>query len=108
MTKDLVIIVLGIWTALLSFLGLPAVWDRALLLVTGFTISILMFILRRDFFNYVRRLRKSRDGKRQTDTYAESEIHSEIEPVAVKGRLLKSEAIVTESNVHAEASSTQS
>ena len=81
MTKDLVIIVLGVWVALLPFLGFPNSWDRVILLVSGFSISILMFLLRRDFFSYVERLRRRKDSTRQTDSYVENNVHAEIPDV---------------------------
>ena len=74
MTKDLVIIALGIWVAVLPFLGFPNSWDRIFLVITGLSISVLMFLLRRDFFAYVERLRRR---KRQTETYVENEVPSE-------------------------------
>ena len=74
MTKDLVIIVLGIWVAVLPFLGFPNSWDRIILIVSGFSISLLMFLLRRDFFSYVERLRKRKEPKHHTDSFVESEV----------------------------------
>ena len=88
MTKDLVIIVLGIFVAVLPFLGFPSSWDRIILVVTGFSISLLMYVLRRDFFSYVERLRRRRDAKpHHTDSYVESEGGQvEAEPAVVAPR----------------------
>jgi len=72
-----VIIVLGIWVAVLPFLGFPNSWDRILFLISGFSISILMFLLRRDFFAYVEHLRRRKDSKQQTDSYVEKDPRAE-------------------------------
>lgn len=84
MTKDLVIIVLGIFVAVLPFLGFPNAWDRIILIITGFSISVLMYLLRRDFFTYVERLHRRRDAKHHTDSYVESEVGQE--PAAAPSR----------------------
>jgi hypothetical protein len=74
MTKDLTLIALGIFIALLSFLGLPSSWDTILLVLCGLAVSLLTFLLRRDFFMYVERLRR-RQRDRNADTYVENDIH---------------------------------
>jgi hypothetical protein len=76
MTKDLGIITLGIFIALLPFLGLPHAWDTALLVLSGLSVATLTFLLRRDFFFYVERLRR-RSRERTADTYVENGIQSE-------------------------------
>lgn len=40
-----------------------------------------MFLLRRDFFSYVERLRRRKDPVRQTDSYVENNVHAEIPDV---------------------------
>lgn len=90
MTKDLGIITLGIFIALLPFLGLPHAWDTVLLVLSGLSVSALTFLLRRDFFFYVERLRR-RSRERMADTYVENGIHTEhtpSEPVATRSRKL--------------------
>lgn len=89
MTKDLGIITLGIGIALLPFLGLPYLFDTVLLVLAGLSVSLLTFLLRRDFFLYVERLRR-RSRERSVDTYVESGIQSEpsviVSEVAPKAR----------------------
>lgn len=58
MTKDLIIVALGVWVTLVPFLGFPSRWDTILLVVSGLLIVTLMFMLRRDFVRYVARLKR--------------------------------------------------
>lgn len=40
MKKRTIIVILGLWVALLPFLGLPGSWKKVILIVTGLAISI--------------------------------------------------------------------
>lgn len=102
------IIVLGFWIAIVSFLGFPNAWDRVILLISGLSVSVLMFLLRRDFFSYVEQLRLRQRRKRESDTYVENDIR--VEPkVTVSPRVtvvpeipLVETAVVIEPSNHVE------
>ena len=46
MSKEMAIIVLGIWVMIVPYLGVPGAWRTVLLLVTGFGLVVLGFFLR--------------------------------------------------------------
>jgi hypothetical protein len=47
MGKDVYIMLLGVWVAMLPFLGFPGSWDRILLLISGVIIISVGISLRR-------------------------------------------------------------
>lgn len=46
MSKEMTIIVLGLWVAALPYLGIPGTWRMALLVLTGLVVAIIGFLLR--------------------------------------------------------------
>ena len=48
MTKELAVIILGAWVALVPFLGFPHSWDAPLLLIVGCMLVVLGFLVRND------------------------------------------------------------
>jgi uncharacterized membrane protein YuzA (DUF378 family) len=71
MTKDLIIVLLGVWVALEAFLGIPAKWDTIIYAVLGISIVILMLLLRRDFVRYIERL-KMRQAEKEEGVFVEN------------------------------------
>lgn len=50
MSKDVIIIVLGVVVAAISFLGFPSLWESIILAITGVAIAVLAFLSRQDVF----------------------------------------------------------
>ncbi len=74
MTKDLIIIILGVWVALVPFLGFPNDWDIAIFVFSGLAIVVLTLLLRRELTHL---LTDDRHGfSRRGDSFIESGIHS--------------------------------
>ena len=73
MTKDLMVIALAAWVAIMPFLGFPNQWDTVIFVVTGLLIIVLMLMLRRDLVKYVERI-KSREAERADHVFEESTI----------------------------------
>ena len=46
MSKEMTVIVLGIWVVVVPYLGIPGAWRTALLVLTGIGIALVGFILR--------------------------------------------------------------
>jgi hypothetical protein len=46
MSKEMTLIVLGIWVAVVPYLGIPGMWRTALLVLSGIGIAIIGFLLR--------------------------------------------------------------
>jgi hypothetical protein len=46
MSKEMTIIVLGVWVAIVPYLGIPGTWRTAILLLSGLGIAIVGFLLR--------------------------------------------------------------
>ena len=63
MTKDLMVIALGVWVAVVPFLGFPNRWDTIIFAVSGILIITLMLLLRRDLVRYVARIKSERVEK---------------------------------------------
>lgn len=53
MTNQRVIFILGLWTAILPYLGFPNNWKKVFFLVTGSTIAYLAYLLYREKKNAV-------------------------------------------------------
>lgn len=73
MSKDAIITVLGVWIAILPFLGFPGSWRTVLLVLTGLLIVGLGLKLRRELlmsgvWSVMRR--------RQSETYSESDVRT--------------------------------
>lgn len=72
MSKDVAIIVLGIWIAIVPFLGFPGLWETIIYVVSGLGVVLMTFLLRRDIILYVSRIT---DRKRKsTDVYVENRV----------------------------------
>lgn len=72
MSKDVAIIFLGIWIAVVPFLGFPGSWKTVIFIVSGLGVVLLTYLLRRDVISYVSRI-TSHKG-RNTDVYVENGI----------------------------------
>ena len=46
MSKEMTVIVLGIWVAVVPYLGVPSLWRTVLLVVSGIGIAVIGFLLR--------------------------------------------------------------
>jgi hypothetical protein len=46
MSKEMTIIVLGVWTIILPYLGIPSGWRTTLVILTGIGFVVLGFLLR--------------------------------------------------------------
>ena len=51
MSKDLTIIVLGLWVAVMPFLGFPGFWEMVIFVISGLAIAAITFMLRREVGN---------------------------------------------------------
>jgi len=65
MTKDLVIIILGVWVALVPFLGFPNQWDTIIFMLSGFAIVVFMSLLRRDLTHRLTNERQYGSNRRE-------------------------------------------
>lgn len=76
MSKDAIIIVLGLVVAATPFLGFPSSWEMGMLIIVGLAIAALAFLLRRDV------LRRGGYRPRQAahDVYVENGADTEIKP----------------------------
>ncbi|HEY4502290.1 MAG TPA: hypothetical protein VJH21_00470 [Candidatus Paceibacterota bacterium] len=63
MTKDLMVIALGVWVAIVPFLGFPNQWDTIIFIISGLFIVALVLLLRRDLVKYVERIKSQRIEK---------------------------------------------
>lgn len=73
MSKDLVVIVLGLWVAAMPFLGFPGLWETAIFVVSGLAIAILMFMIRQSFAH-----RESKNVNTAPDVYTQNGVDSGI------------------------------
>lgn len=64
MTKDILIMALGAWVALVPFLGFPNTWDMWILAVSGILIIALGVVVRRG--------KKSRPIRNYTPTHSDT------------------------------------
>ncbi len=69
MSKDIAIILLGFWVAVLPFLGFPNSWDRIMYVVSGIGVVLLMVLLRREIVSYLDTVMK----KKAADVYMEND-----------------------------------
>ncbi|HEY6020896.1 MAG TPA: hypothetical protein VIY48_13650 [Candidatus Paceibacterota bacterium] len=46
MSKEMTVIVLGLWIAIVPYLGIPGTWRTVILLLSGLGIAIVGFLLR--------------------------------------------------------------
>ena len=78
MSKDVAIIFLGLWIAVVPFLGFPGTWKTVIFITSGLGIVILTFLLRRDVISYVSRITSHK--KRNTDVYVENGVKDKHQP----------------------------
>jgi hypothetical protein len=69
MSKDLIVIILGILVAIMPFLGFPRSWETIIFLISGLIIAILGLILRGKLIAYSSRMFSS---EKRTDAYVEN------------------------------------
>jgi len=73
MGKDVLIMLLGVWVALLPFLGLPNSWDNIIFLISGIFIIGLGIAVRRSMNTSNRRSTlRSEDTEENEHSYAET------------------------------------
>lgn len=48
MSKEMSVIVLGIWVVVVPYLGVPSSWRTVLLVLSGLTIAVIGFLLRNE------------------------------------------------------------
>ncbi len=48
MSKDMAVVILGVWITILPYLGIPNSWRTAILLCSGLAVAALGFAMRRD------------------------------------------------------------
>ena len=77
MIKISTIFALGIFTALIQYLGIPADWKNGLYILSGVTIVVLSALIRKELNVVLKRLH---DDVIQTDTFAEN-APKQAEPV---------------------------
>ncbi|MCH7530068.1 hypothetical protein IIB50_03060 [Patescibacteria group bacterium] len=70
MSKDVAIIVLGIWIAIVPFLGFPGFWETIIYVASGLGVVLMTFLLRRDIILYVSRITDRQ--RKSTDVYVEN------------------------------------
>jgi len=46
MSKEMTVIVLGLWVAIVPYLGVPGTWRTAILLISGIGIAVVGFLMR--------------------------------------------------------------
>jgi len=46
MSKEMMVIALGVWIIVVPYLGVPGTWRTAILVITGIVIAIVGFLLR--------------------------------------------------------------
>jgi len=68
MSKEMVVIALGIWVLIIPYLGVPGGWRTALLVITGIGLIVLGFFLRAEAL--------SRAGRRGHSSFVEHVPHS--------------------------------
>lgn len=73
MSKEMVVIAVGIWILIIPYLGVPGGWRTALLLITGIGLIVLGFFLRAEAL--------SREGRRGYSSFVEHVPHSTQESV---------------------------
>ncbi len=56
MKKRTIIVILGLWVALLPFLGLPGSWKKFILIVTGLAIAIVASTRKKKTFQSTQQL----------------------------------------------------
>lgn len=66
MTKDVGILILGLLTALMPFLGFPRRFESFILIIVGLTIAVLAFIIRGEALFH------NSNSERKTDMFVEN------------------------------------
>ncbi len=46
MSKEMMVIALGIWIVVVPYLGVPGAWRTTILIISGVTVALLGFLLR--------------------------------------------------------------
>ena len=64
MSKEMTVIVLGVWVMLVPYLGVPGSWRTAILVISGLTLVLVGFFLRTEAL--------SRGGRRSSQTFVEN------------------------------------
>lgn len=52
MSKEILVIVLGVWVAIVPYLGVPGSWRTGILILSGIALIVLGFFLRADALSH--------------------------------------------------------
>lgn len=77
MSKDPVILILGIVIAIVPFLGFPGSFETAIFVFSGITIAVLAFMLRRDMAEGLH-CEPFVEGKK-TDTFSQNNVRKDYD-----------------------------
>ena len=80
MSKDAIVIILGLAVAAMPFLGFPSLWKTIILVALGISIAVLVFLLRQEMFG------QGHEHKKHTasEVYVENGIGVAAESAAKK------------------------
>ncbi len=80
MSKEVAIVALGIWLAILPFLGFPGSWRTPLIFLSGLSIAALGFFLRAEALSRGRGDRK--DAPFSQNSASSASTHEEVRKVS--------------------------
>lgn len=80
MSKEVTVIVLGVWVAIVPYLGIPGTWRTAILLLSGLGIAIVGFLLRGESIGRTQH-RASRSTFVETTAEPQSQHHEHTEGI---------------------------
>lgn len=84
MTKEMVVIVLGMWVTLLPFLGFPESWRRPMFIAAGLLTALLAFLLYREARDRHPR-KKEASFKQNGSSHTGNEIFEKTDPIEGHG-----------------------
>ncbi len=67
MQRARILLIFGIWTAVLPYLGFPLLWKNILFTLTGLVLICFAFILYKEF-----KIKTAKDPKKLFDTFSEN------------------------------------
>jgi len=82
MSKDAIVIVLGLVVAAMPFLGFPSTWETVLLVALGVSIAVLVFLFRREMFEREHRPKQTRAA---LEAHVENGVGTGVTPIHTKG-----------------------
>lgn len=72
MSKEMLVIALGVWTVVVTQLGIPSSWKMLLFVATGVAIAAVGFLLRGEAIG--RRPKNTKDARVSGSSYVESSL----------------------------------